>query len=192
MADMVFVAITWVKGMISVSPTWSNTKLYRIQINHTDSHKTPDSKYYLPCIKQMFVSKATISPNWLTLCCIDSNASLCSLMNDKCLEESSVNGQPPLQHANYIKIPSANTDKLIFMTGRWVDNTPIDSLSKFNVVSSSLLWMVICLIIYSFGQHLLRSSFSTGTVLDFRNISMNKDMVSYLKKCTVRKWRLDW
>ena len=31
---MVFAAITWIMGMISVSPTWSNTKLYEIQINH--------------------------------------------------------------------------------------------------------------------------------------------------------------
>lgn len=44
-------------GMISLSPTWSNTKLYGIQMNHIGSHKTPDSKYYLPSIKQMFVSK---------------------------------------------------------------------------------------------------------------------------------------
>lgn len=92
---MAFAAITWVMGMISVSPTWSNAKLYGIQINHIDSHKTTDSKYYLPSIKQMFVSKATISSNWLTLCCINTHASLCSLMNDKCLEESSVDWQPP-------------------------------------------------------------------------------------------------
>lgn len=44
-------------GMISMSPTWSNTKLYGIQMNHIGSYKTPDSKYYLPSIKQMFVSK---------------------------------------------------------------------------------------------------------------------------------------
>lgn len=84
-----------VMGIISVSPTWSNTKLHGIQVNHIDSHKTPDSKYYLPSIRQMFVAKATISSNWLMLCCINFKASLCFLMNDKCLKEASVNWQPP-------------------------------------------------------------------------------------------------
>jgi hypothetical protein len=87
---MDFRAITWVTGMISVSPQIF-TKLYGRQINHIDRHKTPDSKYYLPSIKQMFASKVTIFSNLLTLYCISANASICPIMNDKCLEDSSVN-----------------------------------------------------------------------------------------------------
>lgn len=107
--------------MISVSPTWSNAKLHGIQMNHRDRHKTPDSEYYLPSTKQMFVSKAAISSNWPTLCCINPKASLCSTMNDKRWEESSVDWQPPLWHANHTETPSVDGDKLICMIGKLVD-----------------------------------------------------------------------
>ena len=97
----------------------------------------------------MFVSKATISSNWLTLRCINSNASLCFIMNDKCLEESSVNWQPPLQHANSVKIPSADADKLICMIGRLVDK----HTHEF-IVQIQFRWF-ICV----FTDHLLTNLF---------------------------------
>lgn len=108
--------------MISVGPPRSNTKLYGIQINHRDSHKTPDSKYYLPSLKQMFVSKATASPRWLTLCGMHSEANIGSL-----------SWQPPRQHANHIKTPSAHADKLICMMGRRVDKHTRARTPKFTV-----------------------------------------------------------
>lgn len=136
-------------GTSSVSPTLSNTKLYGIQINHIDSHKTPGSKYCLLGIKQMFVSKATISSNWLTLCCIDSSASLCSRMSDKCLEESSVNWPPPPSACKCHRNSISAADQLICMRGRRVDThthgfTVQIQLGRFLSVLSDRLRVNLC------------------------------------------------
>lgn len=45
----ILAAVTWVGGMISVSPMWSNTKFYEIRINHrVVKHQTLMTIYSAP------------------------------------------------------------------------------------------------------------------------------------------------
>lgn len=88
-------------------------------------------------------------------------------MNDKCLEESFVNWQPPPPACKYVEIPSAHADKLICMIGRLVDKH-----THGFIVQVQFGWFIsVCshhLLIYLSSQNLLNSHSTTGTVLGFR------------------------